>query len=127
MLAASLGRHRCHRALDDLQQGLLNPFAADIPGNGDVFAFTADFVDFVDVDDAPLGGRNILSRGLVELQKNVFNVLADISRLGKGCASAMAKGTLSFFARVRASRVLPVPVGPSRRTLDFSISTSSSI
>src|SRR4030042_250011 len=37
----------------------------------------------------------------------------------------MANGTRSFRARVRASRVLPVPVGPISRTLDFSSPTSS--
>ncbi len=40
-------------------------------------------------------------------------------------ASAMAKGTSRKRARVCASRVLPVPVGPSSRMLDFAISTSS--
>jgi len=41
-------------------------------------------------------------------------------------ASEMAKGTFRVAARVRARRVLPQPVGPISRTLDFSISTSSS-
>ncbi len=41
-------------------------------------------------------------------------------------ASAIAKGTRSLRASVRASSVLPVPVGPMRSTLDFSSSTSPS-
>ena len=36
----------------------------------------------------------------------------------------MAKGTLRIRARVRASRVLPQPVGPIRRMFDLSSSTS---
>jgi hypothetical protein len=36
----------------------------------------------------------------------------------------MAKGTSRIRASVRASRVLPEPVGPVSRTLLFSISTS---
>ena len=39
-------------------------------------------------------------------------------------ASQMANGTLSTRAKVRASSVLPDPVGPMSRILDFSISTS---
>ena len=37
----------------------------------------------------------------------------------------MAKGTLRMRARVCASRVLPQPVGPISRMLDFCSSTSS--
>ena len=36
----------------------------------------------------------------------------------------MANGTLSMRASVRASSVLPEPVGPISRMFDFSISTS---
>ena len=39
-------------------------------------------------------------------------------------ASAIANGTLSFFASVDASRVLPHPVGPITSMLLLSISTS---
>ncbi len=39
-------------------------------------------------------------------------------------ASEMLKGTSRMRANVRASSVLPLPVGPSSRTLLFSISTS---
>jgi hypothetical protein len=39
-------------------------------------------------------------------------------------ASEMANGTSSTFASVRASSVLPEPVGPTRRMLLFSTATS---
>ena len=39
-------------------------------------------------------------------------------------ASPMANGTLRMRANVRASNVLPEPVGPINRMFDFSISTS---
>ncbi len=39
-------------------------------------------------------------------------------------ASTMAKGTESILARVCASSVLPVPVGPTSRMLAFVSSTS---
>jgi hypothetical protein len=34
-------------------------------------------------------------------------------------ASAIAKGTFRVLAKVCARRVFPLPVGPSKRTLDF--------
>jgi hypothetical protein len=40
-------------------------------------------------------------------------------------ASAMVKGTFRVRARVWARRVFPTPVGPMRRMLAFSTSTSS--
>ena len=40
-------------------------------------------------------------------------------------ASAMEKGTSRILARVRASAVLPVPVGPISRMFDFSSSRSA--
>jgi len=42
-------------------------------------------------------------------------------------ASAMVKGTSSMRASVWASSVLPTPVGPMSRMLDFSSSTSPSL
>ena len=39
-------------------------------------------------------------------------------------ASAIAKGTFKALAKVLARRVLPLPVGPIKRTFDFSNSTS---
>ena len=44
----------------------------------------------------------------------------------KDVASATANGTLSILARVCASRVFPVPVGPINRILLFCSSTSES-
>ena len=42
----------------------------------------------------------------------------------KVVASAIAKGTFIFCARVRANSVFPEPVGPISKTLDFSITTA---
>jgi hypothetical protein len=41
-------------------------------------------------------------------------------------ASAIANGTFTSLAKVFASNVLPQPVGPRIKMLDFSISTPSS-
>ena len=67
VLAAALGRHVGDRALQDLQQRLLDPFAGYVPGDGHVLAFACDLVDLVDVDDAALGPWDVVIRGLDEL------------------------------------------------------------
>ena len=52
VLAAALRRHVRDRALEDLQQGLLDALAGDVPGDRRVLALAGDLVDLVDVDDA---------------------------------------------------------------------------
>ena len=53
MLAPALRRHVGNRAFDDLEQGLLHPFAGHIAGDRRVVtALARDLVDLVDVDDA---------------------------------------------------------------------------
>ena len=60
MFAPPLRRHAGHRALHDLEQGLLHALARDVPGDGGVVGFARDLVHLVDVDDAPLGAFNII-------------------------------------------------------------------
>ena len=85
VLPAALGRNARDGALDDLEQGLLDTFAGDVPGDGDVLALLGDLVDLVDEDDAPLGLLDVVVGGLDQLQKDVLDILADVSRLGEGC------------------------------------------
>ena len=51
VLAATLGRHVRDRAFDDLQQCLLDTFAAHVTRDARVVAFARDLVDLVDVDN----------------------------------------------------------------------------
>ena len=55
MLAAALRRHVGHSALQHFQKGLLNAFPRHVTRDRGVFAFARNFVDFIDVDDPPLG------------------------------------------------------------------------
>ncbi len=80
------------RALQDLQQGLLHPLAADVPGDGGVFRLAGDLVDLVDVDDAALGPLHVEVRGLDQLEQDVFHVLAHIAGLGEGGGVGDGKG-----------------------------------
>ena len=64
MFASPLRRNVGDGAFQNLEQGLLHAFARDIAGNGGVFVFTTDFVDFVDVDDAGLAAGDVAIRRL---------------------------------------------------------------
>src|SRR5687767_2493307 len=84
VLASALRRNVGDRALDDLQQRLLDTLAADVAGDGGVVALAADLVDLVDVDDAALGLFLVVAGGLVELEDDVLDILADVAGLGQG-------------------------------------------
>src|SRR5205814_9253607 len=56
MFASTLGRDVANRPFQHLEQGLLDAFTAHVAGNADVLAGLGDLVDFVDIDDAALGG-----------------------------------------------------------------------
>src|SRR6266478_707901 len=83
MLAAALRRNRGNRAFHDLQQRLLHTLARHIPGDRRVVGFTADLVDFVDVDDSALRALDIIVGRLQQLEDDVFDVLADIAGFGQ--------------------------------------------
>jgi hypothetical protein len=68
---------------DNLEQGLLNPFSGNVPGNGGVVRFAGDLVDFVDVDDPALGLFHIVVGILQQRQDDVFHILAHIAGLGQ--------------------------------------------
>src|SRR5262249_7077220 len=120
MLATALRRHRSDGPFDHLEQCLLYPFTGYVAGDRGVVGLPADLVDFVDVDDATLGGFDIVVRRLQQLENDVLDV-ASVNVV----ASAMVKGTSRMRASVWASSVLPDPVGPIRRILDLASSTSS--
>ena len=83
MLAAALGRDARHRALDNLEQGLLHAFAGDVAGDRRVVALARDLVDFVDINDAALAALDIVIGVLQQRQDDVLDVLADVARFGQ--------------------------------------------
>ena len=83
MLAATLRRHRRLRALEDLQQRLLDAFTRHVAGDRRVLALAGDLVDLVDVDDAGLGLLDVEVGGLDQLEEDVLDVLADVAGLGE--------------------------------------------
>ena len=83
MLAASLRRNRGNRALHDFQQRLLYAFARHIAGDRRVVRFAADFIDFINIDDAALRALDVVICGLQQLEDDVLDILADIARLSQ--------------------------------------------
>ena len=81
VLAAALGRNAGHRALDDLEQRLLDALARHIARDRRVLALARDLVDLVDVDDAALGPLDVVVRSLEQIQDDVLDVFTDVARL----------------------------------------------
>ena len=83
VLPAALGRHVGDRALEDLEQRLLDALARDVAGDRRVVGLARDLVDLVDVDDPALGARDVEVRRLDQAQQDVLDVLADVAGLGE--------------------------------------------
>src|SRR5262249_23269452 len=81
VLAAALGRNVRHGAFDDFQKRLLHSFARDISSDGGVLALAGDLVDFIDVNNAPLGSLDVMVGRLQKIDDDVFDVLANVSSL----------------------------------------------
>ena len=77
------GGTRGRRALQDLQQRLLDALAGDVAGDRRVLALAGDLVDLVDVDDAGLGLLDVVVGRLDQLEQDVLDVLTDVAGLGQ--------------------------------------------
>src|SRR6266851_3123899 len=83
VLAAALRRDVRDRALEDLQQRLLDALTAHIPSDRRVVRLAGDLVDLVDVDDSPLRSADVEVGRLDETQQDVLDVLAHVTGLGE--------------------------------------------
>ena len=83
VLAPALGRDVGPRALEDLEQRLLDALAGDVAGDRRAVRLAGDLVDLVDVDDAGLGALDVPVGGLDQLEQDVLDVLADVTGLGE--------------------------------------------
>jgi hypothetical protein len=83
MLATALRRDRRRRALEDLQQRLLDALPRHVARDRRVVGLAGDLVDLVDVDDPRLGLLDVVVRRLDELEEDVLDVLADVAGLGQ--------------------------------------------
>jgi len=62
---------------------LLDSFTRHIARNGRILVLAPDLVDFVDVNNATFGGRDVKLGLADELEDQVFDVLADVAGLGQ--------------------------------------------
>ncbi len=83
MLATTLRRHGSDSAFHDLQKRLLNTFARHVTRDRRVVRLAADFVDFVDINDAALRAFNVVIGRLKKLQNDVFDVFTNIAGFGQ--------------------------------------------
>src|SRR6478609_5251148 len=83
VLATALRGHRRGRALQHLEQGLLDALTGDVARDRGVLRLAGHLVDLVDVDDARLGLLDVVVGGLDELEEDVLDVLADVAGLGQ--------------------------------------------
>src|SRR4029079_14767944 len=84
VLAPALGRDVDDRALENLQQRLLDALARHVAGDRRVLVLAADLVDLVDVDDALLALLDVAPGRLQQLEDDVLDVLADVAGLREG-------------------------------------------
>ncbi len=96
VLAPTRGRDRGHRALQNLQKGLLNPFSADIAGYGWILRFARDLIDLIDIDNAVLSAFDIVIRRLDQLQQDIFHILSHISGFGQARRIRDCKGYIQY-------------------------------
>ena len=83
VLAPALRRHRGDRALEDLEERLLDALAGDVARDRRVVRLARDLVHLVDVDDPGLGLLDVEVGRLDELEEDVLDVLADVAGLGE--------------------------------------------
>ena len=62
----------------------MHAFTGNITGNRSVFTLAGNLIHFINVDNAPLGSFDIKVGGLQQSNKNVFYVVANITRLCQG-------------------------------------------
>jgi hypothetical protein len=124
MLAAALGRHVGDRALENLQECLLNAFARHVAGNRGVLVLAADLVDLVDVNDALLALLDVAARRLQQLEDDVLDILADVAGFGQRRRIDDGEGHREQLRERLGEQRLAGPVGPMSRMLLFVSSMS---
>ena len=83
MLASTLRGNRSIGPFDNLQQRLLHTFARNVAGDRKILGLLRNLIDLIDVDNADFGTGNIEIRSRNELQQDILNVFADITRFSQ--------------------------------------------
>ena len=73
---------------------MLNSFAGDVAGDRNIFGLAADFVDFVNIDDAALGSLDIEVGRLEETKNDVLDIFTDIAGFSQSGGIDDAEGNV---------------------------------
>ena len=83
MLTSTLWWHINHRALQQLEQSLLNALTTDISGDAGVITLTCNLINLVNKDDTTLCSLHIIVGYLEQARQDAFHILAYIACLRK--------------------------------------------
>ena len=81
---AALGGDIADRSFENFQESLLDAFAANVASDGDIVGFSADLINFVDINDADFGTFDIILSGLEEAEDDIFDIFANVASFRKG-------------------------------------------
>jgi hypothetical protein len=83
MFPATLRRNRRRRPFHQLEQRLLHAFARHVARDRGVLRLARDLVDLVDIDDPALRPLDVVVRRLKQLEDDILDILADVTRFGQ--------------------------------------------
>src|SRR5215217_967609 len=119
VLAPALRRDARDRALQDLQESLLDALAGNVARYGGVVALACDLVDLVDVDDPRLSLLHVEVGGLYQLEEDVLHVLTDVSRLGQGGGVGYGEGDVEDLGQRLGQEGLTAPCRTDEQYVGF--------
>ena len=86
-------------SLNNLQECLLYAFSAYVTGDGRIFAFSRDFINFVNENNSALCRSNVSVRSIDELEKNVLYVFTYISGFRERRCVCNGKRNVQFLCK----------------------------
>ncbi len=121
VLAAAFGRNVGDCSFDDFEEGLLDPFAGDIAGDGDIAGRLADLIDFIDIDNAHFRAGDIVVCRLDKAQDDVFDVFSDIAGFGEGRGIGDGKGDIEDSGKGAGHQCFSGSGGAEQEDIGFAV------
>ena len=117
MFPSALWGDISHGTLQNLQQGLLHPFAGHVPSNRRILAFAGDLIHLVDVDDAPLRQLDVVVGRLDQTQQDVLHIVTHIARLSQCGGVSDGKWDLQHSSQCLGKQSLPAAGGTHEQNI----------
>ncbi len=119
VLAAALRGHVAEGALENLEQGLLDPFPGHVPRDRDVLRLARDLVNLININNAPLRALDVVIRVLEQPQDDVLDVFADVAGLGQGRGVGDGEGHIQDFSQCAGQEGLAGAGGADHQDVAF--------